>query len=110
MPDDRKAALEQIAGRDLVVYGADWCPDCTRLERLLERERIAHRTIDIETDPAAKAKLVRETGKRAIPYILVDGIFWVRGYHKELPGRLNLDVLLQELAQAPRGPMKEKGN
>lgn len=110
MPDDRHPAREQLAGRDLVVYSTDWCPDCTRLERLLERERIPHKTIDIDSDAAAERKLVRETGKRAIPYILVDGIFWVRGYHKELPGRLNLDLLLQELAQAPRGPMKEKRN
>jgi hypothetical protein len=51
---------------------------------------------------------VRETGKRAIPYILVDGMVWVRGYHKDLPERLNPALLLRELAQAIDGPMKEK--
>jgi glutaredoxin len=94
---DRKAAIARLAGHDLAVYGATWCPDCVRLKGLLERERIPHRIVDIESEPGAADKLVRETGKRAIPYILVDGSSWVRGYHAELPERLNLDLLLEEL-------------
>jgi glutaredoxin len=108
VPSDRNPVLALLAGHDLAVYSADWCPDCVRLKRLLERERIPHRIIDIESDPAAAARLVRETGKRAIPYILVDETSWVRGYHRELPGRLDLDLLLQELGQAISRPMKEK--
>jgi glutaredoxin len=105
---DRKTALDVLAGHDLAVYSADWCPDCTRLAALLARERIPHRIVDVEADPAAADRLVRETGKRAIPYILVDGRAWVRGYHKELPERLNPDLLLRELGEAAGGPMKEK--
>lgn len=108
MTTDRKTAIEKLAGHDLAVYTADWCPDCTRLKGLLEREKIAVRRVDVENDAAAATKLVKETGKRAIPYILVDGKAWVRGYHKELPERLNLDLLLQELGAALAGPMKEK--
>jgi glutaredoxin len=107
VPEDRKTALARLGGHDLAVFSTRWCPDCARLERLLERERIAHRVVDIEADPAASDRLVRETGKRAVPYILVDGSAWVRGYHKELPGRLDLDLLLSELGAALRGPMKE---
>jgi glutaredoxin len=100
--------VKRLAGHDLAVFSAEWCPDCTRLKALLSRERIPHRLVDIEDDPAAADRLVRETGKRAIPYILVDGAVWVRGYHTELPERLNPSLLLRELAAAIDGPMKEK--
>jgi glutaredoxin len=107
MTTDRKPVIERLAAHDLAVYSAQWCPDCTRLKTLLDRERIGHRIVDIEADPAAADRLVRETGKRAIPYILVDDSAWVRGYHKELPERLNLDVLLRELAESLQGPTKQ---
>jgi glutaredoxin 3 len=108
MSSDDDAILKRLAGHDLAVYSAEWCPDCTRLKALLSRERIAHRLVDVEADSAAADRLVRETGKRAIPFILVDGGVWVRGYHKELPERLNPGLLLKELALAIDGPMKGK--
>jgi glutaredoxin len=105
---DQDQILKRLVGHDLAVFSAEWCPDCTRLKALLSRERIPHRVVDVEDDPAAADRLVRETGKRAIPYILVDGTVWVRGYHKELPERLNPALLLRELGAAIDGPMKEK--
>jgi hypothetical protein len=44
--------------------------------------------------------LEAETGKRAIPFVLVDGRHWVRGYHKELPQRFDPKLFLSELRQA----------
>jgi len=35
-----------------------------------------------------------------VPFILVDGKQWVRGYHKELPGRFDAKLLLAELQSA----------
>jgi len=63
-----------LQGLDLQVYSAAWCGDCRRLER--------------------------ETGKRAIPFILVNGQRWVRGYHRELPGRFDPQALVQEIFDA----------
>ena len=107
---EREAILKRLEGHDLAVFSAEWCPDRTRLKALLSRERLPHRIVDIESDPGAKDRLVRETGKKAIPYILVDGMVWVRGYHKDLPERLNPSLLLRELAKAIDGPMKEKSS
>ena len=36
----------------------------------------------------------------AIPFILVDGKRWVRGYHREERSRLSGELLLRELAAA----------
>ena len=88
---------------DLQVYSATWCPDCRRLERWLAEQGVEHTKIDIETVAGAAEKLERETGKRAIPFVLVNGARWTRGYHKELPQRFDPDLFLRELLEAARG-------
>lgn len=89
-----------LNGLDLQVYSAGWCPDCRRLERWLEEAKVAHAKVDIEHAEGAAERLERETGKRAIPFILVNGTHWVRGYHEELPQRLDPALLVQELLAA----------
>lgn len=90
--------IEALEGLELAVYSATWCPDCRRLEAWLADHQVAHTKVDIETVPGAAEKLEAETGKRAIPFVLVNGKRWVRGYHKELPQRLDGDLLVEELA------------
>ena len=92
--------IDDLKGLDLAVYSATWCPDCRRLEAWLAEHDIAHTKVDIETVPGAAEKLEAETGKQAIPYVLVGGRRWVRGYHKELPQRLDGDLLVKELLAA----------
>ena len=92
--------IVDLEGLDLAVYSATWCPDCRRLETWLAEHGVAYQKVDIETVPGAAEKLENETGKRAIPFLLVNGKRWVRGYHKELPQRLDGDLLVTELLGA----------
>ena len=92
--------MQQLEGLDLQVYTGTWCPDCRRLERWLTEHAVGHAQVDIETMPGAAERLVAETGKRAIPFILVNGRTWVRGYHRELPQRFDPDTLVRELREA----------
>ncbi len=94
------ALPKQLATLDLQVYGAPWCPDCRRLDRWLEAEGLELPRVDIEAVPGAAERLEAETGRRGIPYLLVNGRTWVRGYHRELPGRFDSGTLLRELEQA----------
>ena len=91
---------DQLKSLDLQVFTATWCPDCRRLERWLTDQGVAHAQVDIESVPGAAERLEAETGKKAIPFILVNGKHWVRGYHRELPQRLDPDLLVQELLAA----------
>lgn len=90
----------QLATLDLQVFSAPWCPDCRRLERWLTENGVPHAVVDIDAVPGAAERLEAETGKKAIPFILVNGAAWVRGYHRELPQRLDPDMLVKELLAA----------
>ncbi len=89
-----------LKGHQVQMYSAAWCGDCRNLKQRLVGAGLPYSEIDIESVDGAAEKLERETGKRAIPFFLIDSKTWVRGYHKELPGRLSLDVLERELRQA----------
>jgi glutaredoxin len=89
-----------LAGHRLEVYGFEGCPDCSRLERWMDAYGVAREKVDIHARPEAGDKLEHETGKQAVPFILVDGKRWVRGYHKELPGRFDARLLIEELRAA----------
>lgn len=88
---------QNLAGLDLVIYSAPWCGDCRRLERWLRTESLSFPKVDIESDPKAADRLERETGKRAIPFVLVNGKDWVPGYHKELPSRFDPERFVQDV-------------
>jgi glutaredoxin len=96
------ATPAELQGLDLQVYSATWCGDCRRLERWLAENQVAYTKVDIEHLDGAAERLERETGKRAIPFILVNSRRWVRGYHKELPSRFDPDVLIRELLEAAK--------
>ena len=67
----------------LLVYSASWCRDCREAKRFLARHNIAYKEIDIETTPGAAEEIVRRTGKRAIPQLVIDGE-WIQPYR---PGK-----------------------
>lgn len=91
---------ERLKHLDLNVYTATWCGDCTRLKRWLDEHDVNYRSTNIEEVDGAAEKLVEETGKRAIPFVLVNDKTWVRGYHKEEPMRFVADKLMDELLSA----------
>ena len=92
--------MDFLKDHTLAVYSAAWCPDCQRLERWMKEKQVSHEQVQIDQDEGAAEKLEQETGKQAIPFILVDGKKWVRGYHKEERTRFSESTLLTELREA----------
>jgi len=82
--------------RNITLYSALWCPDCREARRFLDRHNLPFTEIDIETTPGAAEEVIRRTGKRAIPQIVIDGE-WVQPYrpgqgflHEEMAERLGV--------------------
>ena len=72
------------------VYTASWCRDCRAAKQFLDSHGIGYTEIDVDSDPAASAEVLRHVGKRAIPQVVIDGE-WFQPY---TPGR---GLLIEEL-------------
>lgn len=94
---------QSLADLDLVIYSAPWCGDCQRLDRWMKSEGISLPKVDIEANPEAADRLERETGKRAIPFVLVNGKQWIPGYHKDLHSRFDAIRFVKEVVAAANG-------
>lgn len=92
--------LDFLAGHSLAVYSSHGCPDCTRLDAWMKQRNVAHQKVFIDDEPGAADKLENETGKQAVPFVLVDGKSWVRGYHREARSRFDEATFLGELRTA----------
>ena len=74
---------------EILVYGADWCGDCRRSKRLLERRGVDFSWIDVEADPRAAEEARRISGRRNIPVIVMpNGEVLVEPSDPELDERL----------------------
>ncbi len=57
----------------VVLYVTHYCGYCMMAKALLERLDVPYRSIDVTTDPAARAELVERTGRRTVPQIFIHG-------------------------------------
>ena len=62
----------------IVMYGADWCPDCIRSKRFLDEHKVKYEYLEIDKDPKLGEKVVElneRLGKgphRSIPTIVIN--------------------------------------
>ncbi len=76
-PDNAK--LSSVLGLNesgrVVLFGADWCPDCVRVKSHLADNNINFQFIDVDVHQWATDKVESiNNGKRIIPTILVDDV------------------------------------
>ena len=98
--DQFEAIRNRLHGASLQVYVSTFCFDCRRLKGLLDEHGIEYEVVNISSVAGAADRLERETGKRGVPFVLVNDSKWVRGYHLDQPGRLNAEVFARELSEA----------
>jgi mycoredoxin len=72
------------------MYATSWCGDCRAAREFLDSHGIEFTEIDVDADLAASAEVLRRVGKRAVPQLVIDGV-WFQPYK---PGR---GLLLEEL-------------
>jgi mycoredoxin len=70
----------------IVMYSAEWCPDCRRAKFFMKRKKISFMEIDVNNDKKAEA-FVKElnNGNRSVPTIIFpDGSMMVEPSTEEL--------------------------
>lgn len=67
------------------MYGADWCPDCTRTKRALDAAGVAYVYRDLVAEPEAAAEAESISGRKNIPVVVLpDGAILVEPSDPEL--------------------------
>ena len=55
----------------LQLYVKTWCPWCVRAKAFLEEKGYQYEEIDVEADPKAYAEMIRLSGQRLTPTLVV---------------------------------------
>ncbi len=58
---------------DVLVYSTRICPYCVRAKQHLTRKGVSYREIMVDDDPQQREEMMRITGRRTVPQILIDG-------------------------------------
>jgi len=92
-PDNR--TLADVLGINpqgrVILYGADWCPDCRRAKSFLDSQGIRYQFISTEEHAwAAEAVEKINGGKRIIPTLLIDDVPYTNPDNKTLTELLKL--------------------
>ncbi len=99
-PDNAKLAsvLGINEGYRIVVYGADWCPDCRKSKAFFDDNGINYQYIYIEENDWAVPIVTKlNNGKRKIPTIIInDDIVLVEPENEELRQALKIDETKEE--------------
>lgn len=67
------------------MYGADWCPDCTRTKRALDGAGADYVYRDLVAEPEAAAEAEAVSGRKNIPVVVLpDGVVLVEPSDPEL--------------------------
>jgi glutaredoxin-like protein len=76
---------------EIIVYGADWCPDCRRAKRILAERQVQYSWVDIDKDrEGEKFVITTNRGNRSIPTIIFgDGSILVEPTNPELIAKLS---------------------
>jgi glutaredoxin 3 len=57
----------------VLMYTAQYCPYCTQAKALLKHKGVAFQEVDVGADDVLRDKMVRESGRRSVPQILING-------------------------------------
>ncbi|MFK7772694.1 MAG: FAD-dependent oxidoreductase [Saprospiraceae bacterium] len=82
----------------IILYGADWCPDCRKSKAFLTDNKINFQFIDIDKNEWAIPIITKiNNGKRKIPTIIInDDMVLVEPSNEELRQAIKIDELKEE--------------
>jgi glutaredoxin len=76
----------------ITIYGADWCWDCRRAKKFLQKRQIAFEWVNVDRNKEAEEFVLKTNrGMRSIPTIIFpDGSILVEPTDEQLGKKLNL--------------------
>ena len=78
----------------IILYGADWCPDCQRAKTYLKENNIDYNFIDVDIDKDATTKVERiNNGKRIIPTVIINEKSYTNPDNSDLAYALGINTL-----------------
>jgi len=81
----------------VILYGADWCPDCRRAKSYLSDNQVNYQFIDVDENDWATAEVERiNNGKRIIPTVIINDVPYTNPDNVELKGLLKIDETKEE--------------
>jgi mycoredoxin len=81
--------MSEASPPTVTVYSTEWCGDCHRSKRLLDRLDVAYTSIDVEQDDVMRDRAIAIAGRQAVPVIVLpDGSHLVEPTDPELEGQL----------------------
>ncbi|HEY8078002.1 MAG TPA: glutaredoxin 3 [Labilithrix sp.] len=63
--------IDSPASRPVRIYSTLICPYCIRAKALLNAKGIPYENVDVTGNPAMRAWLVQQTGRRTVPQIFI---------------------------------------
>ena len=72
-PAPEEFSLQDYLKRDIVMFGASWCPYCNRVKRALTGARLEFLFVD--AGAGMRRTLTAKTGQRTVPYVFIRGRF-----------------------------------
>lgn len=88
----QKSNLFNLKPSIITMYGADWCPDCTRVRKFLDGNQVQYEDVDIEENPDVTPFVKKlNNGMRIIPTIIFpDGEILAEPSNTQLINKLGL--------------------
>ena len=85
---------------EIVIYGTQTCPYCTRARRLLDRKGVKYIEVRVDLDTARRREMEARAGRNSVPQIFI-GDLYVGGFDdlSALDQEGGLDALLGLPAQ-----------
>ncbi len=78
-----------MSSSKVTMYGADWCSDCLRSKRLLDRLGVDYAYLDVAADEQAARQAQEISGRQSIPVIVLpNGVLLVEPSDPELTREL----------------------
>jgi glutaredoxin 3 len=81
----------------IVMYASGWCGYCARARALLQSKKVVFQEVDVDTQPGARAEMIKRSGRRTVPQIFI-GETHVGGCEEllQLEASGGLDPLLKQ--------------